>query len=399
MNSRTCYFFVDDIASSFVQTELQNLATKFNKVVVVTKSGNSQNDSNFEFVSLSYQKMNSFNNFFSNFFLIVKIYVSDLDLKNLSINFNFIKHKLSSINRAVYLANLLNDTCEIEKGAVYYSFWMNEWASVLSILKQKNKISGFVSRIHGADLYEERVPVFKKLVLRKFQLQNVSKVFSISNKGGHYLKDKYRNFKNKIFTSYLGTNDFGPGYFDKNHVFTIVSVAKVRNIKRIYMIPEILMNINFPVKWIHIGDENLSSNDSTIQTYLNNKKLLKSKPNIEVVTLGNTTNEQVLQFYKSNNVNLFISVSETEGLPISMMEAMSFGIPILSTNVGGCSEIVNETTGVLIEKNFDVMVAANKILEIKNSKLNSEESRLKIREYWKANFSNETNFNSFIDQL
>jgi len=34
-------------------------------------------------------------------------------------------------------------------------------------------------------------------------------------------------------------------------------------------------------------------------------------------------------------------VSETEGLPVTIMEAMSSGIPIIATDVGGTAELVN----------------------------------------------------------
>ena len=51
-----------------------------------------------------------------------------------------------------------------------------------------------------------------------------------------------------------------------------------------------------------------------------------------------------------------------------MMEAQSFGIPIMSTDVGGCNEICNENTGFLIPKDFTAIDAANKIQEFKNSK-------------------------------
>ena len=392
MKSKSCFFFVDDMDSSFVENELQNLLANFEKVIVVTKAAVKRSEANIEVISLNHTEMKSLNNFISNLILIAKIYLGDVDFANISFNLNFIKYKLSSINRAVYLANLLSNNYNLGKNETYYSFWMNEWASVLAILKQKSKIEKFVTRVHGADLYEERVPIFNKLVLRKFQLQNVFKVFSISKKGAQYLKNKYEVFQNKIFTSYLGTNDCGLGHFDKSEKFTIVSCAKVRNIKRVYLFPEILKHIDFPIKWVHIGDENLNSSDATIPTYIKNVKELEGKSNVEVVRLGAMSNAEILNYYKENSVNLFVSVSETEGLPISMMEAISFGMPILSTDVGGCNEIVNEITGILIEKDFDPKAVAVKMLETKNSELNSLENRIAIKNYWQATFNSKTNF-------
>lgn len=50
-----------------------------------------------------------------------------------------------------------------------------------------------------------------------------------------------------------------------------------------------------------------------------------------------------------SSANLFILPSYVEGLPISILEAMSYGVPILSTSVGGIPEIVdNGKNGILI---------------------------------------------------
>ena len=49
-----------------------------------------------------------------------------------------------------------------------------------------------------------------------------------------------------------------------------------------------------------------------------------------------------------NIANAFILPSYIEGLPISILEAMSYSLPILSTNVGGIPEIVeNDRNGIL----------------------------------------------------
>jgi len=49
--------------------------------------------------------------------------------------------------------------------------------------------------------------------------------------------------------------------------------------------------------------------------------------------------------------NIFILPSYREGLPNSLIEAGSCGIPLIATNINGCNEIViNNDTGLLVEK-------------------------------------------------
>jgi glycosyltransferase involved in cell wall biosynthesis len=98
-------------------------------------------------------------------------------------------------------------------------------------------------------------------------------------------------------------------------------------------------------------------------------------------------------------VNLFVSVSETEGLPVSMMEALSFGIPILSTDVGGCKEIVNEKTGVLIPLSTSPSAIAGIITDFRKSKENGADFRKGVREFWEKNFNMSNNYRQFFEKV
>lgn len=54
-----------------------------------------------------------------------------------------------------------------------------------------------------------------------------------------------------------------------------------------------------------------------------------------------------------NWADVFILPSHNEGLPISILEAMSYGKPIISTPVGGIPEVVSEKNGILVTPGND----------------------------------------------
>ncbi len=61
-------------------------------------------------------------------------------------------------------------------------------------------------------------------------------------------------------------------------------------------------------------------------------------------------------FLKSH---VFILPSYSEGLPVSLLEAMSYGMPVLSTNVGGIPEILdNRVNGIMINPGDKEAMAA-----------------------------------------
>ena len=110
------------------------------------------------------------------------------------------------------------------------------------------------------------------------------------------------------------------------------------------------------------------------------------------------SNEKILEYYSQNYVDLFINVSDNEGIPVSIMEAMSAGIPVVATDVGGTAEIVNEKNGYLIDIDFN----PNKVAEIIDAYLNSpmmiqEEFRREAYSMWKNNYDAAGNYSNFSE--
>jgi len=95
------------------------------------------------------------------------------------------------------------------------------------------------------------------------------------------------------------------------------------------------------------------------------------------------------KYYRDNQ--LFVLPSYNEGLPMSILEAMSFGMPIIATDVGDVSCAVDEN-GFLI-KPGDIKGLSDRILKIYSSKHLFITMSKKSRELAIKNFSNSQFFN------
>ena len=313
------------------------------------------------------------------------------------------KQKRFFISKIRWFANLLKNSKKeanilekqlrnISGSLMFYSYWMNSGTSILTFLKQKNIINEFIFRVHGFDLYEDRHPG-NYMPFRYTNMKFCKNVYTISKQSKNHLESK-NIYPAKVKLAYLGTFDVGINKLSENNIFTIVSCSSIIALKRIDLIIEILKKTSSKIKWIHLGDGQKMQEIT--------KQAKKLPPNINWKLKGNLSYDKVLEFYKNTEINLFVNVSETEGLPVSIMEAISFGIPVIATDVGGTSEIVNEKTGILIPKDFYPHPRNSKSKIINNfpdSEYNTPKFRKGVRKFWEENFEAEKNYTEFYDEI
>lgn len=269
---------------------------------------------------------------------------------------------------------------------VVYAYWADNLATTACIMAQMYGGYKVIARGHGFEIFEEQTKN-NVIPFRKFQYKYLTHLFADSQKGLKHLESKSATPKNVCSYSYVGTKDAGMATFDPAREFSIATCSFIRDIKRLHLLPEILTHIDFELTWHVLGD-----GPDLEKIKLLNKSLPK---NIKVIYHGLLNNTEIFNFYKNNSVNLFVSLSYSEGLPVTMMEALSFGIPILSTDVGGCNEICNENTGLLIDRDFDAKEVALNIKKFKESDKNSSPFRNLCRSYWELNFKAEENYKRF----
>ena len=86
-----------------------------------------------------------------------------------------------------------------------------------------------------------------------------------------------------------------------------------------------------------------------------------------VQLLGKIDNNKISQFLLT--ADIFIQASDYEGLPHSVLEAINYEVPILSTEVGGCKDLLNDgERGFIIPIPPDKKIIAENIIFIIDNK-------------------------------
>lgn len=274
-----------------------------------------------------------------------------------------------------------------EKDLVY-SYWGDRLALLLPLLKRRFGVMT-VARFHGTDLYEEANKGYKPF--RKWLYQELDVAVPISEYGRKYLRERYGGEAPKrIELHRLGVFDYGLNPEKEDSVFHIVSCSNVVSVKRVAFLAEVVGNLVFNVRWTHIGDGPLRAEVEAV--------IAQFPKNVKGVMLGAMPNAEVLRYYSEHHVDLFVNVSESEGVPVSIMEAFSFGIPVMATNVGGVAEIVDDTVGKLLPSDVSVQYLTELIkqfYDIGDKKVMCDNARRRWAELCDA----ERNYTCFCNQL
>lgn len=270
---------------------------------------------------------------------------------------------------------------KLTENDVCYFYW-GKWGNMLSVLW--NGKGHFVSRFHGEwDLWEESYDGYTPL--RKEVASCLDFAAFISQIGEKYFNARYPQCKT-LFAP-LGTKDMGICKKSNDGITRIFTCSNIIPLKRVPLIFEAIntYSVNHMVEWTHIGGgESFEDFKKHVATNCTN--------NLKVTLLGKQGHTKVVNFYNSNSIDLFMNLSTTEGVPVSIMEAISCNVPVVATNVGGVSEVVTKETGCLVGANPSL----SEIVEAMEYVLSH---KYKAREFWESHYSADTNYSNFIKIL
>ncbi len=279
--------------------------------------------------------------------------------------------------------------------AAIYSYWLHVPAYAAVRLNHHLKNRYFtISRAHGYDLYLERrasryIPFHSQLY------ESIGEIAAISENGKQYLESLY-GAQGKVCVHRLGAKDcqlHNPCV--SMGTLRILTCARTIALKRLDRLVDVLSQItDQPIHWTHIGS-------GDVQEQLEQYAAKKLPSNVTAEFTGRIPNQQIYETYRTQPFHIFVNLSETEGAPVSIMEAMSFDIPAIATAVGGTPELVDDgINGFLLEKDFQdetLIRLLRQVIDMPEAEYQA--LRVAAREKFKQHYDAEANYRSFLKTL
>ena len=250
-----------------------------------------------------------------------------------------------------------------------------------------------VTRAHGYDLYASQ-DVLGFVPFQQDLLDLAASVYSASEAGAEYLRQAYPARADRVGVAYLGVD--GPSYVTRasdDGVYRIVTCSRVVTVKRLDRLVEaleLLVRSGRTVEWTHLGGGPLLEE---LQDEVRSRR-------IPCTFVGQIPHNEVITWLTSHPVDLFCNVSDSEGLPVSLMEASACGIPLLARNVGGNREIVDDSVGCLLPEYSeagDIAAAIASLMDLPPE--SSTGMRRASRARWAERFQAEKNYVCFAETL
>lgn len=273
--------------------------------------------------------------------------------------------------------------------ALFYDFWFENSTLALAALRSQDVIRCAVARAHRFDVFDFDDAGLRRVPFREFKAAHLDAIFPIAEESAAYMRERVGGDAAKVRLARLGVT-FPPSYpRTPSNPPLVVSCSTLIPRKRVHLIPEVLQACDRPLHWVHFGD---GSERERVEEAA--RDLLPDTVTWEL--RGWVDNAAIRNFYAEHAVSAFLSLSLSEGVPISMMEAQSYGVPIVALAAGSVAEIVRDGTGVLLEPESSLEAIAEALAgAIGPGRFDAE----RIRSLFASRFDASTNYREFADAL
>ena len=194
-------------------------------------------------------------------------------------------------------------------------------------------------------------------------------------------KNKIEIINNGVFIPEENTNIF------TNDQINITIVSRLVSHKNIKKIIKAISDLNDPLIYLNIiGDGPELNQLQKISLESNNKD--------NIIFHGKLNRDDINHIFLKSDI--YIQASNYEGLPHSLLEAMSYGIPVLCTPVGECKEILgNEDRGYILDLPVSKNNIKSKIIEIIGEKNIANKKGERGKDFINENYNLTNSFNLY----
>jgi 1,2-diacylglycerol 3-alpha-glucosyltransferase len=194
---------------------------------------------------------------------------------------------------------------------------------------------------------------FLNLRLKKFYRQ-VDHVIA----PGRYVLESYKHFKHNnisfLPSPILEVFSQPPVFNTCDKTIKLITVARLVPEKNIFYLIDVLSNLDIPYEYTVIGSGIL---EQDLKNYADQK-------NVKISFAGALPKEQIAECYRRNNIFIFASVSETQGLVIA--EALAAGRPVVALRASGVEDAVIDGYNGFLVDNIQDFCAKIKLLCLDN---------------------------------
>ncbi|MGH3427974.1 MAG: glycosyltransferase [Mycobacteriales bacterium] len=272
--------------------------------------------------------------------------------------------------------------------AIFYDYWFENSTLALAVLRDRGVIGCALARAHGFDVFDFRWGDHGRVPFREFKAECLDAIFTVSEDGTRTLRAKLGCDGRKVRLARLGVPLPAAYPQERADPPLVVSCSAMTPLKQVHLIPAVLREYGARLHWVHFGDGPQRREVESAAASLPDSVTWELR--------GKVDHAEVLDFYATNSVSAFLSLSTSEGVPVSMMEAQSFGVPIVALAVGGVPDIVSAEAGVPLPPGSSIASIAEALAEaIGSGRFDVD----RVRSIFAARFDASANYGAFADSL
>lgn len=415
-----CVFFTKDfpfgIHENYIFNELPHLSRTFKKVLVIpheefnykaTENRLPKEYGNIELVEINHHlpALSAATRvkfvWYAALLLISEIITSRERAKHLR-SFKALLGQLRHLTHAAYtLEKVLAQRGMTARNTVIYHYWFHRGMIISALLNKHFSHQKFrnVSRAHSLDLYHKDwntiyrgEPLF--LPFEQTRWQTVDQLYTITQHGYHHVTRVFPQYKSKVSIARLGVPDPGkPARTFNTGRKVIITCSLLNGNKRMFLLPDILRHVQCEVDWYHFGHGSDAAKEEI------REKMKQCVADSKVHFMGLVPNTRIQAFYREQPIDLIVNLSEAEGLPVALMEAASFGVPMLATATVGNPEIVNNENGIVIPIQFDAQAVGTQVQALLSNEARWLSASHAARHTFETSFFADKTYAAFFQEI